>query len=244
MRKEEIFKFNIQLFAEPVVTPPEPTVEEPVVNTELQTALGEIEKLKAIMEEKANLEKALAEKDEVLKAKELAELKLKEELENEKKYKEELTKIANSNDDVAKKREELERQLEKEKAEKARLNEAKRADDATARLKELEKQLELEKLNNKKIEESNNFERLKLNLIAEKSDNRVLVDAIKEANSPEILEFVLKTLDKVEIKDQSVMAQMAGQNAFSNIGTPVSNTTPKSLDDVLDDILRAKGKKK
>ena len=247
MLKEKEFKLNLQLFAEPtvdveVVTPP---VAEPVVNDELTKALAEIEALKKDKEERVKLETQLAEKDKALKEKEVEEVRLKEELESERKYKEELTKIANSNDDVAKQREALERQLEKEKAEREKLEEKKKAQESERRAKDLEKQLELKALEIKKIEESNNFEKLKMTLMAEKADNKILVDAIKDANSPEILEFVLKTLDKVEIKDKSVMAERAGQNAFSGVGTPSGQSTPKSLQELLNEKIQQKiGKKR
>ena len=247
MLKEKEFKLNLQLFAEPVVevevvTPP---VVEPVVNDELTKALAEIEALKKDKEERVKLETQLAEKDKALKEKEVEEVRLKEELESERKYKEELTKIANSNDDVAKQREALERQLEKEKAEREKLEEKKKAQESERRAKDLEKQLELKALEIKKIEESNNFEKLKMTLMAEKADNKILVDAIKDANSPEILEFVLKTLDKVEIKDKSVMAERAGQNAFSGVGTPSGQSAPKSLQELLNEKIQQKiGKKR
>lgn len=100
--------------------------------------------------------------------------------------------------------------------------------------------MELEKLEKKRIEEANNFEKLKLNLTAEKSENKVLVDAIREATTPEILDFVLKTLDKVEIKDQSIMAQKAGTNAFKGMGESQGQGQPKTVDDILDGILANK----
>ena len=218
MTEEELLKLKADLEA-----------KELALKVEKEALLNENnEKEKALLE----AQKQLSEKDEEVRlAKELAEKAEKDRLA--------LEELAKSKDSS------FEGELAKLKAQSdkndllAKIAELEKKDlEYKAQIEAKEKEKELALLNERAEKEKALFEAEKNRIMAEKHDNKFLVEAVKTAETLSQLELALKTLDKPELVKASKEDEEAGSNVLN--GFKPTNGAKKTFLDELNDKLTNK----
>ena len=204
-----------------VVVEPEVTTEVTPKNDETLLAKKEAEEAK----------KAYAELKALLEAKEQNEKTIQELLAEEKAKNETLLKIAEENEETSKKLKEASEILAKKKAEEETAKLLEQLKDANKKIAEKDKELDKTK---KAIE----FKEHRQKLAEEKKNNPLLKDAILEAESEEIIQFLLKKYDNQAVIDMAKVNEKAGENAFGTTTTVVGDV--EDFDAKLNEIIARK----